>query len=465
MVLESKEVRALVAEGVGSYILTFTVGVHVIAGSAAWAATSIACTLMILVYTLGGISGGHFNPAVSIAVGLTKHLEWKMVAMYCFVQIIFAIFGALTYGLIFQKVFAVGPFPDHEWYDAFGCEALYTFMLVTAVLNCACSAKNNNPANPNQFFGLAIGFTLVAGCYACGSISGGVFNPAVGIALDLVSVRFGYGWSLVYAAGEILGGLLAAGYFHITRPDHFDSRKAEELANGQDYGVVPKLSAEFIGTFFISLTVGLNVLGESPAPAWSIAGALVSMIYSFGDVSGGHFNPAVTVAVTIYQHHAGNAKLEAVQALMYIGVQFFGGVAGAFAFAGLHGMKSFPVSGGEEYNWAQTVLAELFFTFLLCSAVCRVVEAGATMRAVFGFVIAAAVTVGGTAVGAISGGFLNPAVALGVGITHVTNDGSITNCIVYIFVELASGVLAAIHLMALKDPKPDQNKKDLPPAK
>ena len=82
MVLEQKEKAALVAEAVGTYILTFTVGCHVIAGSAAWAATSIGCVLMLLVYTLGGVSGGHFNPAVSIAVGITGHTEWKSVAMY-----------------------------------------------------------------------------------------------------------------------------------------------------------------------------------------------------------------------------------------------------------------------------------------------------------------------------------------------------------------------------------------------
>ena len=78
---------------------------------------------------------------------------------------------------------------------------------------------------------------------------------------------------------------MAAGLFRVVRPDEF--------GGSADYTLGTKLVSEFIGTFYLVLTVGLNVLGKSPAPVWSIAAALMCMIYSLGSVSGANFNPAV----------------------------------------------------------------------------------------------------------------------------------------------------------------------------
>merc|ERR1719265_1221813 len=163
-----------VAEFVGTYLLVFTVGCNVLSGSPVWAATSIACVLMVSIYALGGVSGANFNPAVSLTLGLSNKLEWKEVGIYCVVQLIAGICAGLSYAALFWKAFNLGPAPGFTWAEAGAIEVLYTFMLCFVVLNTATAAKNDG----NQFFGLAIGFVIVAGGYAGGGISGGAVNPA-----------------------------------------------------------------------------------------------------------------------------------------------------------------------------------------------------------------------------------------------------------------------------------------------
>ena len=74
-------------------------------------------------------------------------------------------------------------------------------MLCFVVLNTA-AAKNNTP---NQFYGLAIGFVIIVGAYGAGAISGGCFNPAVALGMDVSSAGLGFGWVLVYTFCEIIG--------------------------------------------------------------------------------------------------------------------------------------------------------------------------------------------------------------------------------------------------------------------
>jgi len=178
-----------VAEFVGTYLLVFTVGCNVLSGSPVWAATSIACVLMVSIYALGGVSGANFNPAVSVALGLSGKLEWKDVGIYSVVQIIAGICAGLSYGALFFKVFNLEPQAGFGWWEAALAEVLYTFMLCFVVLNVATAAKNAG----NQFFGLAIGFVIIAGGYAAGGISGGAFNPAVALGIDVSSAGLGFG--------------------------------------------------------------------------------------------------------------------------------------------------------------------------------------------------------------------------------------------------------------------------------
>merc|ERR1719454_1590526 len=161
-----------------------------------------------------------------------------------------------------------------------------------------------------EFYGIAIGFVIIAGGYGAGHISGGAFNPAVALGIDIASaIPFGVFWGPIYVVFELVGAAIAAGLFRVVRPDDF--------GGSGDYDLFTRLVSEFIGTFYLVLTVGLNVLGASPAPVFSIAAALMCMIYSLGNCSGAHFNPAVTLAILA----SGRGKTNPAEAGAYMASQ------------------------------------------------------------------------------------------------------------------------------------------------
>merc|ERR1719305_1189967 len=128
-------------------------------------------------------------------------------------------------------------------------EVLYTFVLCFVVLNAACS-KKSGCATGQQYYGLAIGFVIVAGGYGAGAISGGAFNPAVALGLDAMGTGVGMAWNFAYVCFELVGAVIAAGLFRLVRPDDF--------GGSPEYGLSTKCLSECIGTYVLVLTVGLN---------------------------------------------------------------------------------------------------------------------------------------------------------------------------------------------------------------
>jgi aquaporin Z len=429
------------AEFVGTFLLVFTVGCNVLGKTAVWTGVSIACVLMVVIYAFGGISGGHFNPAVSVAIGLASHMgstvadmEWQQVGIYCIVQIVGGITAGMCYLALFGFSFSLGPSRGFGAMEAGMCEVLYTFMLCFVVLNVACSKAN---AGKNQYYGLAIGFVVVAGAYGAGTVSGGCFNPAVAFGIDVANAMHGFGWSFAYLAFELIGAALAAVLFKVVRPGDF--------GEGEEKPLAARLTSEFLGTFMLVLTVGLNVLGKSPAGAFSIAAALMSMIYALGDVSGAHFNPAVTLAILCAQGDEGfgGNKLELKDAGFYVLVQVVGGIFASLTYALIHGGATFPLGPGHGFQWAQVGIAETVFTFVLCLVVLCVACSEKKSTEMFGLAIGSCVTVGGFAIGNISGGSLNPAVSVGIAAAQIINGGAFYKCLIYTIFELLGGAAAA----------------------
>lgn len=423
----------LAAEFFGTFLLVFTVGCNVLAGQAVWGGVSIACVLMVAIYSMGGISGANFNPAVSFALGMIHNLgnrdggkKWEMVGQYCLVQILGGLLGGFCYINLYWDAFNLAPAAGFGWVEAGLCEMLYTFMLCFVVLNVACRKEKN------QYYGLAIGFVIVAGAYGAGPISGGCFNPAVAIAIDTASAGLGFGWCFSYVVFEIIGAALAAFLYSVVRPEEFDKPKHE---------VPSKLLAEFLGTYMLVLTVGLNVLAKSPAAAFSIAASLMSMIYALGDVSGAMFNPAVSVAVLA----SGLVPdFKPKDLAMYIAVQLAGGVCAAFTYATIHKGESFGLGPVGNHGWQEVAIAEIVFTFVLCFVVlCAAVDEQTNSKDFFGLAIGSCVTVGGFAIGGVSGGSLNPAVSFGIASSHILGGGLVYKALYYSAFELIGGGLAA----------------------
>ena len=120
--------------------------------------------------------------------------------------------------LIVGDTFAPAPAPEAGLVVVLLAEALFTFALSLVVLNVA----TDDATADNSFYGLAIGFTVMAGAFAVGGISGGVFNPAVGSGPILVDALMGDGafdqlW--IYWVGPLPGGVAAAGVYDLQHPD------------------------------------------------------------------------------------------------------------------------------------------------------------------------------------------------------------------------------------------------------
>lgn len=198
-------------EFIGTFFLVLTVGLTVLAQSP-FAPLAIGASLMIMVYMGGHISGGHYNPAVSLAAMMRGALPASQYVPYVVAQLAGALAAALIAYVITGRTFAPAPGADATTLGALLVEILYTFALCLVVLNTAVSKKTQG----NSYYGLAIGFTVVVAAFAGGGISGGAFNPAVGIGPILVNAALGGGglgalW--LYIVGPLAGGALAATVF------------------------------------------------------------------------------------------------------------------------------------------------------------------------------------------------------------------------------------------------------------
>jgi len=305
-------------------------------------------------------------------------------------------------------------------------------MLCFVVLNVAASKVH---AGNNQFYGLAIGFVVVAGAYGAGGVSMGCFNPAVAFGLDTASYWIGFQYGPIYMVFELIGAVIAAVLFKVCRPEEGDD---DEVIGVPDYSMTSKLLSEFLGTYMLVLTVGLNVLGGSTAGAFSIASSLMCMIYALGTCSGAHFNPAVTVAIIA----SGRDKCSVGDGVQYIGVQIVGGICAAFTYSAIMNGETFQLKP-DAYKWHQVAIAEFVFTFVLAFVVLSVATVKNALSEYFGFAIGMCVTVGGCAIGKVSGGSLNPAVSIGISSSHIISGGGFWPCLVYSLIEIAAGCAAA----------------------
>ena len=181
---------------------------------------AIGATLMVMIYMGGHVSGGHYNPSVSLGVFLRGKMSGKDFGMYNIFQLLGAIAATLVYYAFSPRPFFPAPAFNITFTTALLAEAIFTFALVSVVLNTATTKK----AAGNSYFGLAIGFTVLAGAFAVGAISGGAFNPAVGVGPNLIELFRGGNTTyniLLYIIGPELGGILAAIVFRWTNPDEF----------------------------------------------------------------------------------------------------------------------------------------------------------------------------------------------------------------------------------------------------
>jgi aquaporin Z len=200
-------------ELIGTFFLVLTVGCTVIiGGSGVIPPLAIGSALMVMIYAGGHVSGGHYNPAVTLGVRIRGRCATKDVVPYWVAQLIGAGLAALAVSCLRGEHTAspmtIKPGP------ALLAEFLFTFALVYVVLNSATAKATSG----NSFYGLAIGFTVMTGAFSVGSVSGGAFNPAVAVGISMMGLS---PWSnlWIYLVANLAGGLVAGMTFKFINPE------------------------------------------------------------------------------------------------------------------------------------------------------------------------------------------------------------------------------------------------------
>ncbi len=172
-----------VVEFIGTFFLVATVGFTVMKPDAgAMAPLAIGSVLMVMVFAGGHVSGAHYNPAVTLAVYLRGKCPMSDVIPYIGAQVAAAVVAGFL--VLFMKGNPAATPGSPDIIKALLAEFLYTFALCYVVLNVATSKGTTG----NSFYGLAIGFTVLAGAYSVGNISGGAFNPAVAVGITVMGL-------------------------------------------------------------------------------------------------------------------------------------------------------------------------------------------------------------------------------------------------------------------------------------
>ena len=182
------------------------------AGASVIAPLAIGAALMVMVFAGGHISGGHYNPAVTLGVLIRGKVKPADVVPYWIAQFV----GAAVAALLTIKVLRAGV-PVTAILPKTGpallAEFLFTFALVYVVLNTATAEGTSG----NSFYGLAIGMTVMTGAFAVGDISGGAFNPAVALGITLLGISSWHNiW--IYLVANFGAAVVAAVIFQLINP-------------------------------------------------------------------------------------------------------------------------------------------------------------------------------------------------------------------------------------------------------
>jgi len=206
-------VNKYLVEFIGTFFLVLTIGLVVLEpGAGAMAPIAIGSVLMVMVYAGGHISGAHYNPAVTLAVWMRGRCPMEDVLPYVVAQLLGS--GAAAAVVLFMKSNPPVQAANPDILRALLAEFLFTFALCFVILNVATAKKTSG----NSYFGLAIGFTVLAGAYAVGAVSGGAFNPAVAVGITVLGLSsIGHIW--IFLVGNFAGGAIAAMAFRVINPD------------------------------------------------------------------------------------------------------------------------------------------------------------------------------------------------------------------------------------------------------
>jgi len=201
-------------EFIGTFFLVITIGMVVLEphNIGLWAPLAIGSILAVMIFAGAHVSGGHYNPAVSLAVFLRKKLSINDLWLYWIAQ--FAASIVAVFLIIYLKGGRAAQPLELHTFKALLVEFLFTFALCFVVLNVATAKATVG----NSYFGWAIGFTVLVGAYAIGTISSAALNPAVALGVTILNLSY---WSniWIYIIANFLGAAAAAWIFNAAHPN------------------------------------------------------------------------------------------------------------------------------------------------------------------------------------------------------------------------------------------------------
>lgn len=211
-------VRNAVAEALATLLFVFAI-VAAINNAGDFTPLAIGLALMVLVYAVGHLSGGHLNPAVSLGAWMRGAISGGDFVAYVIAQLVGGALGALLSLAVFP---AAESALEIDVMPSFIVEALFTFILVFVVLNVATSKDTEG----NSFYGLAIGTVVFVGAATVGPISGGGFNPAVAFGLS-ISGQFAWSSLWLYVLAPLVGAAVAAIAFRVLNSHDLAKKSAD----------------------------------------------------------------------------------------------------------------------------------------------------------------------------------------------------------------------------------------------
>lgn len=200
--------RKYIVEFIGTFFLVFAIGmIAMLPGNGVIAAIAIGLVLMVMIYAGGFISGGHYNPAVSLAAALRGALPAEDFVPYVVSQVLGAVSAVLLIGLLTD-------IPEmtictYSMSQILIGEFLFTFLLCFVVLSTTTSRETEG----NSYYGFAIGSTVTIGAFIAGGvICYGAFNPAVAIGLWML--KLSCMWLTIITILANIFGAIAAAYIY-----------------------------------------------------------------------------------------------------------------------------------------------------------------------------------------------------------------------------------------------------------
>lgn len=195
--------KALLMEFIGTFFLMFVF-------AASGNAIAVALVLMLMIYVGANVSGGQYNPAVTFGLFVAGKLSSEKMVGYIITQLLAGLAAIAVFALLGGQDLAVHPADKATLFQSALAETLFTFSLVLTVFMTMVDRKHTE----NSYFGLAIGLNVLIGAFAVGAISGGVFNPVLGVAPQVYHLFTGGqimpAEVVLYTVAPMFGGLIAA---------------------------------------------------------------------------------------------------------------------------------------------------------------------------------------------------------------------------------------------------------------